>query len=74
MPTKIHSRLTTRAVLFKATQVASANLQDDLGGPKRIDEFYRWNARVSPTGLMRRLFSSLGIGNRGSERCDECVE
>ena len=28
---------------LQSNPVASANLQDDLGGPKRIDEFYRWN-------------------------------
>ena len=26
-----------------STTVASANINDDLGGPKQLDEFYRWN-------------------------------
>ena len=26
-----------------STQVQSANISDDLGGPKQLDEFYRWN-------------------------------
>ncbi|HJO52921.1 MAG TPA: hypothetical protein QF373_00320, partial [Verrucomicrobiota bacterium] len=32
-----------QTLTFGGTPVASANISDDLGGPKQLDEFYRWN-------------------------------
>ena len=32
-----------QTLTFGGTPVSSANISDDLGGPKQLDEFYRWN-------------------------------
>ena len=50
-------------------------LVDDLGTPKRIDEFYRWNTPNLTYGFdasFVRFFGEQGIA--AVTRCDECVE
>ena len=43
------------------TTVTSTNLRDDLGGPKNIKEFYRWNTPHLVYGFDREFVRFFGV-------------
>ncbi|HJO54619.1 MAG TPA: hypothetical protein QF373_08955, partial [Verrucomicrobiota bacterium] len=54
-----------------STTVASANINDDLGGPRQLDEFYRWNTPHLVYGFDQSFV--MFFGQEGIDAVDDAM-
>ena len=60
-----------QTLAFGGTPVVSANISDELGGPKQLDEFYRWNTPDLTYGFDQSFVQF--FGQEGINAVDEAM-
>ena len=60
-----------QTLAFGGTPVASANISDELGAPKQLDEFYRWNTPDLTYGFDQSFVQF--FGQEGINAVDEAM-